>query len=102
MSKELNHIKECLKAIEQKKQSLEDQLTRLTDQEHSLTLRGIELKHGIKIGSIVSYRGTEHRVTAIDTEWGVDKPWLTGNPKKKDGTWGATRRKLFSRWEKVS
>lgn len=101
MSKELEHIQMQLKEIERKSQSLHDQLGNLGIQQRKLILRGIELKHGITIGSIVVYKGVEHRVTEIDTHWGLDRPWLEGNPQRKDGSFGTARRNLFNYWTKA-
>lgn len=102
MSKELEHIKAQLKDIERKSQSLRDQLSNLSVQEQKLTLRGVELKHGITVGSIVVYRGVEHRVTKIETHWGIERPWLEGNPKRKDGIFGTAHRNLYGDWTKAS
>lgn len=52
----------------------------------------------VKIGDVVTYRGTEHRVVeVIPQSWG--EPWVKGNPKKKDGTWGTALRSLYKDWK---
>lgn len=98
MSKELEHIESRLADIERKSQSLRDQLSDLSEQKGKLILRGVELKHGVTVGSIVIYKGVEHKVTQVDTRWGVDRPWLEGNPKRKDGSFGTARRNLYRQW----
>lgn len=54
---------------------------------------------GVSVGQIVMHNGKEHRVTEIDASWARAKPWLYGNPKKADGTFGTARRSLYSDWE---
>ena len=58
---------------------------------------------GIKKGDIVLYKGVEHRITKIETDYGYrrDKPWVSGNPKKKDGTFGIAERHLYTDWVKL-
>ena len=101
MSKELEHIQTRLKDIERKSQSLRDQLGNLNQQQRELILRGIELKHGVTVGSVVLYRGIEHKVTRVETRWGIDRPWLEGNPKRKDGSFRTAHRNLFGNWTTV-
>lgn len=106
MSKELADNAARLKVIERKLQSLEDQERALNKQQSKLLLRQAKLKHGVKIGSIVISdprhgEGVEHRVTFIDTEYGIDRPWVRGNPRKKDGTFGAAVRSLYDNWRLV-
>lgn len=61
-----------------------------------------EEQFGVSVGSIVSDRqGNEYRVTRIMTMCS-GKPWLEGNPKKKDGTFGVARRNIYSDWNLVS
>ncbi len=57
---------------------------------------------GIAPGVIVKTRKGEFRVVDIDFRcwWGPDeKPWATGNPKRKNGTFGTAIRNLYSDWE---
>lgn len=50
----------------------------------------------VKIGDIVTSTrtGVKHRVTEIDVRF--REPWVTGNPLKKDGTFGIAKRCLYS------
>ena len=57
-------------------------------------------RYGVSIGSVVLRDGVEFRVTKVDTRWG-DKPWLEGNQKRKDGTFGNSRRHIYGNWELV-
>ena len=63
-------------------------------------LRLSEEVHGVKIGSIVEYKGKKHRVTKINVSYAVNgaKPWVEGNPMRRDGTYGSGRRCLYSEW----
>jgi hypothetical protein len=56
--------------------------------------------YGVYIGDVVRDRGKEYRVIKIKPNYGY-KPWLVGNLKKKDGTFGTAKRNLFSSWVKV-
>ena len=52
---------------------------------------------GVKVGDVVVSRGKRYRVTEIEpSSWGA---WVSGNPEKKDGTFGIARRALYSDWE---
>jgi len=53
---------------------------------------------GVEVGSVVNYKGIEHRVTDVDPRW-RGKPWLSGNPRKKNGEFGVAIRHLYSDWE---
>ena len=60
-----------------------------------------EQKFGVRVGSIVKNRqGVEHKVTNVNTSYS-GKPWIEGNQKKKDGTFGTARRNLYSDWTLV-
>ena len=57
-------------------------------------------KFGVDIGVRVSNKvGQEYIVASIDCKW--DKPWLQGNPIKKDGTTGKAIRNLYGNWTVV-
>lgn len=96
----LEQIEAQLQNIKSKLQSLEAQTSDLIAQRRVLRLRSIELTHGVKAGLIVVSKGTEYEVTRVDTEhsFGFGKPWVSGNPKRKDGTWGTAHRNLYSDW----
>lgn len=55
---------------------------------------------GIKPGDVVHYRGTEHRVTYVKPMYGDQKPWLHGNRKSKDGTYGRREVHMYTDWER--
>ena len=92
---------EMLKELERQENEL---LTRLGKVRELITkekLRISEQQFGVRIGSIVKTRqGIEHKVTEVNVNFG-GKPWIEGNPKKKDGTFGTARRNLCSDWTLV-
>jgi hypothetical protein len=56
---------------------------------------------GVKVGDVVEYKGVQHRVTTVDTHWGFgNKPWVKGNPKRKDGSWGERVVHMYTYWTK--
>ena len=55
-------------------------------------------RSGVELGDIVIYLGTEYRVA--DADMVLDKPFLYGNPRKKDGTFGTKRVYLSTMWKK--
>ena len=54
--------------------------------------------HGLRIGTIVKdNKGKEYKVTQLESlNWG--KPWVNGNLKKKDGTWGKNNNHIYGEW----
>lgn len=60
-------------------------------------------KYGVRGGSIVRRRmdGRLYRVVSVDTSWWPGRPWLVGNPQRKDGTYGTGFHNLFGDWELV-
>lgn len=56
---------------------------------------------GISAGEVVVRRGVEYRVVRVEALW-ARKPWIIGNPRRKDGSFGTAERNLFDEWERVS
>lgn len=54
----------------------------------------------VQIGEIVTVRGKEYRVTAIDPRF--RSHWLKGNPRKADGSFGTSERHLYSDWKALT
>ena len=97
MSAELtNHLAE----LEQEAITLQGKLNAVSEEIRSVRLQLAERTYGVRLGCIVRYRGVEHRVTKIRV-FRVGVPWLEGNPKKKDGTFGTSHRNLYGDWEVV-
>ena len=86
-----------LEEIEQERSALLRQLDALQFEKTKLLME----KHGIEIGMLAEYQGKVYRVTgARFLDWG--SPWLLGNPKLKDGSFGKQERTIYTPWKKVS
>lgn len=49
------------------------------------------------VGDVVLSRGMEYRICEVEPLGrGGGACWYSGNPRKKDGTWGAAVRRLYS------
>lgn len=85
-------------------QEIEDEITRLETRIHLLASERDGLKRkraNIDFGDVVEDKnGNAFRVTKIEL-WPQDKPWVSGNPQKKDGTWGTSQRNLYGHWTKL-
>jgi hypothetical protein len=53
----------------------------------------------VHVGDIVRSGGKLYRVTHVDVEW--TRPWLKGNPQRKDGSYGTAERHLYHGWTLV-
>jgi len=98
---------ERLLPLIEKKKSVERNLKEINNKILETRLAIAFERYGIKIGSIVAStaintKGILHRVTRVDVSWYRDKPWVVGNPKRKDGTFGTTNRNLYNEWELVA
>jgi hypothetical protein len=66
-------------------------------------------KWSVEVGSIVKDRkGLLHKVSKVEVSsydtisyYLRNKPWLVGNPLRKDGTYGTAERNLYGDWELV-
>ena len=89
-----SRIDEC----EKEESRLETLLTEKRRERQAIQLDAIKEEFGVTVGSIVIGRdGQDYRVTSIQSSW--QTPWLKGNPRKKDGTWGNTERHLYDDWK---
>lgn len=79
--------------VEELKGLLEDAQNRL----HAAQLEASP----VKVGMTVRNRGEEYRVVEVRPMSWRGREWVVGNPKKKDGTWGNTRRHLYDNYEIV-
>ena len=91
-----------LKNLEKQEKDLLENLAIVRKEITTEKLRLAEQEFGVRIGSIVKDRsGVEHKVTHVSVKYS-GKPWLEGNPKKKDGTFGTARRNIYGDWQLVS
>jgi hypothetical protein len=56
-------------------------------------------KFGVEVGTIVMYKGEEHKVTLVDHFIFPRKPWVEGARRRKDGEWSQRSFALYSNWE---
>ena len=84
-----------------REKELKEALYLVTEEITQEKIHSVEEEYGVRVGSVVIYRGKEYRVTKVDvTSFRRDgKPWLEGNPRKKDGMFGIKSCRLYSGWE---
>lgn len=91
-----------LKELEQQEKELLESLGKVRCSIRNEKWRIAEQDFGVRIGSIIKDRnGVVYRVIEVSTRFD-GKPWLVGNPKKKDGSFGIAQRNIYSDWELVS
>lgn len=91
-------MSKLLKELNKNQNELEEKLGVVRKKIHEEKLRISEEHFGVRVGSIVSNsKGVEFLVTTVDTRLS-GKPWLKGNQKKKDGTFGNAIRNIYSDW----
>lgn len=94
----LADLRSRIEACKKEETRLRETLAATAKTREDLEIKKVEVEHGITIGTVVISRdGVEHRVTSISASWGM--PWLMGNPRKKDGTWGTAERHLYGDWK---
>lgn len=93
---DLAELKKRLKGLEGSRDALEGEIETLNTSIRKTKLEIFVLEKGVTVGDIVLSKGIEYRVTHIDVRY----DWLTGNPKKKDGSFGVAERHLYSHWTK--
>ena len=91
-----------IKDLERKVQSLEDQLAAAKKSLYNARLAASPVQIGMTVRCTSHrYNGQLFRVTGVETEYGLERPWVIGNPQKMDGTFGIAQRRLYSDWELV-
>ena len=98
-------IDPTLRALLDRRNELKNELINSGIEIRNRKLQLIEEFFGVKLGSIVKYRGKEFKVVSIKVStWNgrPDRiPWLVGVGRKKDGEFGVVQRNLFVGWELV-
>jgi hypothetical protein len=100
--KEIEEIKLRLAHLEREENKYNDILSDIHAHQNVLRLKKVELLYGAKVGAVVEWRGQKYRITKVDVKYyhnDDQKPWLEGNPLKKDGTFGIAVRNLYGDWE---
>lgn len=99
---------EILKMIEETKSEISSTSSHLENLRRTLMVQKIKFakaKFGIEVGSVVKPTGKRwtglFRVSQImSQDYGKErKPWVMGNPLRKDGEFGKKEVHLFSDWE---
>ncbi len=92
---------DMIEQLEEQRKILMQKLVKIDAAIETLRMEAIKKEWGVSIGCIVKAirTGKQHRVTRIDTNWGKSKPWLGGNPMRKDGTFGTANYNLYGSWE---
>jgi hypothetical protein len=91
-------IRSRIDQCENEENRLEELMLEKRAERRKLQLEAIKLEFRVIVGSIVTGRdGLEYRVTSIYPSWKT--PWIKGNPRKKDGTWGNAERHLYGDWK---
>ncbi len=90
-----------LKQLDQQIEDVEGTLKALESQRTALLVVIVGKKWGAVVGSVVMSNGKECRVIGVERLWDTNKPWLTVNFKKKDGSWGSAERTAYQ-WEPIA
>lgn len=86
--------------LKDRKYELNNELTEVNLKIKQYYITRAERKWGIKVGDIVlGNNGKKHRIAKIISGEHREKPWLEGNPERKDGTYGTAVRNLYNDWE---
>lgn len=91
-SSRLSRLKRELERLKGEVERVKGEIQR--EEEHLVRVR-----FGVVKGTIVvDGRGCKYRVVGIELGW-RDTPWLSGNPQKKDGSFGTAVRHLYTDWK---
>ena len=90
-----------LDELEKEKKDLQDKLSTINAKIKTEKLRLAEKEYGVMVGCVVKGRDNkQYKVTSIDTSW--RRPWVKGNPMKKDGSWSKAELNVCGDWEVVA
>jgi hypothetical protein len=93
--------KELIAQLQEKERALWLEYCKVREEIRAQRILLAESEYGVKVGSIVKDRDNlVCKVIGIDA-WLSGKPLLTVNPIKKDGSFGKSKRNLYS-WELVT
>lgn len=98
-------MNKTLKELEQQIDAMREAMSELETRIEAERVRIATETFGVRVGSIVRYKGRDFKVQEVEPCFLGDpsksKPWVTGNPRKKDGSFGSQSRHLYSDWELV-
>lgn len=90
-----------LEALQLKEKKLSAELSRIREVIELAKQAAVKKKYGLGLDSVVKdVDGKEYKVDTI-TVMMDGKPWITGNPRKKNGKFGTAKRRLYKDWEVV-
>lgn len=95
-------LEEQIADVEARSRLLDSEMRELRERLRALQLSKAARDFNVTVGSLVTHKGRLFRVTSVDVRFSSGKPWVTANPKKKDGTFGVARRTLYTNWEVVN
>lgn len=91
-----------LTSLEAERKTVMDRLDAITAKIDDEKRRIIKERFGVYIGGSVWSEGKEFQVSIIDLRYvdvrGTQLPWVEGYPRKKDGTFSASRRHIYRTW----
>lgn len=89
-----------LEELIRQESALKSQLVDVRRRIHDEQLRQAKETFGVEIGSVVIGKdgGKEYRVVEIQLAGYRDRPWVSANPRRKDGTFGTAVRNLYDDW----
>ena len=89
-----------LEELEAKEREIVSALNAIRGEIREERLKIAKDKYGVDVGSVVvNNNGVRFLVVEIEAKSFLGKPWLSGNPEKKDGTWSKAVRNLFNDWD---
>lgn len=90
-----------MKGFEVELRALDRQADDVRRQRREVLLEWWEQAEGLAVGAIVRDSvGREYRVTEVDVSYS-ERPWVSGNPHKKDGSFAHVKRNLYNDWEVI-
>lgn len=94
----------ALTELEAKIRRLKDEVRVAEQVANQERLRLVAEIYHVKRGSIVRatsgpHAGKEFRVAGVEAKTYIGEPWLTVNPKKKNGEFGIAEYTLYGDWE---
>lgn len=110
----LDQMEKKLNDLMGKMQALQEEKDKIRQEGRALFLDYVKARWGIAPGVVIvkttlGKKGNEQfRVVSIEDRMDYSshslsrRPWVTANPKKKDGTWGVAVRSIYDDWEIVT
>jgi hypothetical protein len=89
----LTDLRKTLEALAACERTLRETLRPVYEAWLAVRKEYVEKSFGCAIGDIVlDHHNQPHQVCGIEKYWDCDKPWIVGNPLKKNGEWSAVKK----------